>query len=84
MTVTGVRLLWNKSNIATPIPAMENPYPREINHTNFLKPMALITIATTNKMRNFIVCTLFFIVMIALGRGIVKKRTIDGSNSIEI
>ena len=55
MAVTGVRLLWNKSNIAT-----------------------------TNKMRNFIVCTLFFIVMIALGRGIVKKRTIDGSNSIEI
>ena len=46
--------------------------------------MALITIATTNKMRNFIVCTLFFIVMIALGIGIVKKRTIDGSNSIEI
>ena len=57
MAVTGVRLLWNKSNIAT-----------------------------TNKMRNFIVCTLplFFIVMIALGRGIVEKRTIDGSNSIEI
>ena len=79
MIVTGVRLSWNKSNIATPIPAIENPYPREMNHTNFLKPMALITIATINNMRNFIAGTLplFFIEIIALGGGIVKKRTID-------
>lgn len=75
----GVRLPRNKSSIATPSPAMENPYPREMNHTNFLKPMALITIAATNKIRNFIAGTLplFFIEIIALGWWIVKKRTID-------
>lgn len=54
MTVTGVKLLLKSNSNKAPIPAMENPYPNEMNHTNFLKPMALMSMAARNRIKNCI------------------------------
>ena len=44
-TIQGFKLRRNITSIARPSPAMENPYPLEMNQTNFLNPIALIAIA---------------------------------------
>ncbi len=54
--LAGPRFPANIAMSATPMAAMEKPYPSEINHTNFFQPMELTTSPTPNRIQNCIPC----------------------------